>query len=115
MLPCISAALCCDRDLSEDLSQDQGCVLQQCLSCCPGLQAALLQADGGKLTAEMLSPLLRAVPEQKEISDIQLYLKVGDICHLVVLMSCLDSCNSAVITSKHTLYADVSMTSCQHD
>ena len=40
------------------------------------MQAALLQADGGKLTTEMLSPLLRAVPEQKEIADIQLYLKV---------------------------------------
>lgn len=72
-----------------------------------------MQADGGKLTTEMLSPLLRAVPEQKEMSDIQLYLKVGDICHLVVLMSCLESCNSAAITATHTLYADVSMTGCK--
>ena len=40
------------------------------------LQAALLQANGGELTTEMLSPLLRAVPEQKEITDIQLYLRV---------------------------------------
>lgn len=47
------------------------------------LQAALLQADGGKLTTEMLNPLLRAVPEQKEIADIQLYLRVCYICHLV--------------------------------
>ena len=44
------------------------------------MQAALLQADGGKLTTEMLSPLLRAVPEQKEIADIQLYLKVCEMC-----------------------------------
>ena len=51
-------------------------MLQQCLPYFPGLQAALLQADGGRLTTEMLSPLLRAVPEQKEIADIQLYLKV---------------------------------------
>lgn len=89
-------------------------MLQQCLSYCAGLQAALLQADGGKLTSEMLSPLLRAVPEQKEISDIQLYLKVGDTCHLTVLMSCLESCKSAAITAKHPLYADVSMTGCEH-
>lgn len=39
------------------------------------VRAALLQADGGKLASEMLSPLLRAVPEQKEIADIQLYLR----------------------------------------
>ena len=49
------------------------------------LQAALLQANGGELTTEMLSPLLRAVPEQKEITDIQLYLKV-----------CLISCKSVI-------------------
>ncbi len=40
------------------------------------LQAALLQADGGALTFEMLNPLSRAVPEAKEAADIRLYLQV---------------------------------------
>ena len=40
------------------------------------LQAALLQADGGALTFEMLTPLSRAVPEAKEAADIRLYLQV---------------------------------------
>ncbi len=40
------------------------------------LQAALLQADGGALTFEMLNPLSRAVPEAKEAADICLYLQV---------------------------------------
>ncbi len=40
------------------------------------LQAALLQADGGALTFEMLNPLSRAVPEAKEAADIGLYLQV---------------------------------------
>lgn len=54
------------------------CCAAALLTCsCWALQAALLQADGGKLTTEMLSPLLRAVPEQKEIADIQVYLKVS--------------------------------------
>lgn len=53
------------------------------------LQAALLQADGGKLTTEMLNPLLRAVPEQKEIADIQLYLRVCYTCHLVTPHLCM--------------------------
>ncbi|KAA6423140.1 MAG: hypothetical protein FRX49_07127 [Trebouxia sp. A1-2] len=39
------------------------------------VRAALLQADGGALTFEMLNPLSRAVPEAKEAADIRLYLQ----------------------------------------
>ncbi|DBA79106.1 hypothetical protein WJX77_006729 [Trebouxia sp. C0004] len=39
------------------------------------VKAALLQADGGALTFEMLNPLSRAVPEVKEAADIRLYLQ----------------------------------------
>lgn len=39
------------------------------------VKAALLQADGGALTFEMLNPLSRAVPEAKEAADIRLYLQ----------------------------------------
>lgn len=40
------------------------------------VQAALLQADGGALTSEMLNPLSRAIPEPKEAADIRLFLQV---------------------------------------
>ena len=40
------------------------------------VQAALLQANGGALTVEMLNPLSRAIPEVKEATDIRLFLKV---------------------------------------
>ena len=43
---------------------------------CACLQAALLQANGGALTAEMLNPLSRAVPQPKEAADIRLFLQV---------------------------------------
>ena len=61
------------------------------------LQAALLQADGGALTFEMLNPLSRAVPEAKEAADIRLYLQVylqplpsASQCHLRRLLLCCD-------------------------
>jgi len=70
------------------------------------LQAALLQADGGALTFEMLNPLSRAVPEAKEAVDIRLYLQVqastftfslylqplpsASQCHLRCLLFCCD-------------------------
>ena len=76
------------------------------------MQAALLQADGGKLTTEMLSPLLRAVPEQKEVADIQLYLKVCEMWRLVVLMSCMKSGGGAASSSK-ALYSEAIVTGCE--
>jgi len=55
------------------------------------LQAALLQADGGALTFEMLNPLSRAVPEAKEAADIRLYLQVkASQCPLRHLLLCCD-------------------------
>ncbi len=47
------------------------------------MQAALLKANGGALTSEMLNPLSRAVPEPKEAADIRLYLKVCLFMHLL--------------------------------
>ena len=53
------------------------------------VQAALLQANGGALTVEMLDPLSRAIPEVKEASDIRLFLKVQ--LHVISDMPSIES------------------------